>query len=169
MTPESATPPPVLRPWDAGQAVEELQELLCANGFLMRIDGDFGSKTETAVKFYQKQQCLRIDGIVDAKTWASLQATVKPGARVLRQGRSGADVLVLQKLLCINGFEVLRDGCFGQKTQEALMAFQREHQLRPDGIVSAVLWTLLRGRRFSQASPSLPKTPLSRIPFPKKT
>ena len=169
MTPESANPPPVLRPWDAGQAVVELQELLCANGFSMRIDGDFGSKTETAVKFYQKQQGLRIDGIVDARTWALLQATVKPGDRLLRLGRSGADVLVLQKLLCINGFEVLRDGYFGQQTQEALIAFQREHQLRPDGIVSAVIWTLLRGRRFSQAASSPPKPPLSRISFPKKT
>jgi peptidoglycan hydrolase-like protein with peptidoglycan-binding domain len=174
MTTESANPSPVLRPWDAGQAVAELQELLCAHGFPLRIDGDFGSKTETAVKFYQKQHGLRIDGIVDAGTWASLKATVKPGARFLRLGRSGADVLVLQKLLCINGFEVLRDGYFGQKTQEAVMAFQREHQLRPDGIVNAVIWTLLRGRRFSQATSTppktpLPKTPLPRIPFPKKT
>jgi peptidoglycan hydrolase-like protein with peptidoglycan-binding domain len=162
MTIDSANPSPVLRPWDAGQDVAELQELLCAHGFLLRVDGDFGSKTETAVKFYQKQNGLRIDGIVDANTWASLKATVRPGTRFLRLGRSGADVLVLQKLLCINGFEVLRDGYFGQKTHEATIAFQHRHQLQPDGAVSAVIWTLLRGRRFSQASSTVPKPTVPR-------
>jgi peptidoglycan hydrolase-like protein with peptidoglycan-binding domain len=151
MTIDSASPLPVLRPWDQGQAVAELQELLCAHGFPLRIDGDFASKTETAVKLYQKHHALRIDGIVDAKTWASLRAMVKPGTRSLQLGRSGADVLVLQKLLCINGFEVSRDGYFEQKTQAALIAFQHQHQLQPDGIVNAVIWTLLRGNRVSQA------------------
>ena len=145
MTIDSASPLRVLRPWDQGQAVAELQELLCAHGFPLRIDGDFASRTETAVKLYQKRHGLRIDGIVDAHTWASLRAMVKPGTRSLQLGRSGADVLVLQKLLCINGFEVNRDGYFGQKTQAALISFQHQHQLQSDGIASAVIWTLLRG------------------------
>ncbi|MBD3880334.1 peptidoglycan-binding protein [Phormidium tenue FACHB-886] len=154
----SVNPTPLLHPWDVGQAVAELQELLCAHGFSrVRVDGDFGSKTETAVKLFQKQHGLRIDGIVGVETWVALRATVQPGTRNLRFGRSGADVMELQGLLQINGFDVKRDGYFGSKTRAAVISFQQRHQLQPDGLVSSVIWTLLRGHRSPYAPPLRPK------------
>jgi peptidoglycan hydrolase-like protein with peptidoglycan-binding domain len=48
-------------------SVRELQKLLGVS-----IDGDFGPKTEAAVKAYQKRHNLVADGLVGPKTWASL-------------------------------------------------------------------------------------------------
>lgn len=36
------------------------------------VDGDFGPKTETAVKNYQGNENLAVDGVVGEKTWTSL-------------------------------------------------------------------------------------------------
>jgi peptidoglycan hydrolase-like protein with peptidoglycan-binding domain len=145
----SALPPsPDLYPWDKSAAVAELQELLRAHGFSLWIDGDFGWRTEVAVKAFQRQQGLRIDGIVGAKTWAALKSTVQPGTRILRRGLTGADVFELQGLLQIDGYSVVRDGFFGAETESAVVAFQREHQLREDGMVGSVTWTLLQGRKI---------------------
>lgn len=147
---------PTVYPWDQGAVVVEIQELLCAHGAPgIRLDGDFGSKTERAVKLYQKRHGLRIDGVVDAETWASLRSTIQPGSRLLQPGLVGSDVMELQGLLRICGHDVRRDGYFGEKTRAAIKAFQREHHLRPDSIVNSTIWTLLRGRRnLSSASPS---------------
>ncbi|HEY9641519.1 MAG TPA: peptidoglycan-binding protein [Coleofasciculaceae cyanobacterium] len=150
---------PVLYPWDTGSAVAELQELLCAHGFQLRIDGDYGSKTEIAVKLYQKRHQLRIDGVVGPETWASLRKNVQPGSRLLQPGRLGADVLELQGLLRVCGYEVSRNGYFSEQTKAAVMAFQQQHQLCPDGVVTSVIWTLLRGRKILPASPASRRYP----------
>ncbi|MEM8642268.1 MAG: peptidoglycan-binding domain-containing protein [Cyanobacteria bacterium P01_G01_bin.54] len=55
---------------------------------------------------------------------------------VLRQGLTGQDVIVLQKLLQELGFyNTEPDGYFGQQTTSAVQAFQKEHNLLSDGIV----------------------------------
>jgi hypothetical protein len=51
--------------------VEYLQQLLGFEG--KDVDGDFGGKTEAAVKEYQKKNGLLVDGIVGNQTWASLR------------------------------------------------------------------------------------------------
>lgn len=56
--------------------VEELQKLLNAHGAKLKVDGDFGIKTDAAVKAYQKKNKLTIDGKCGPKTWASLKRWV---------------------------------------------------------------------------------------------
>ena len=58
------------------QHVEDLQWLLKnKHGFKdLKIDGDFGTKTEKAVKEFQKKHGLVVDGIVGKKTWKKLLA-----------------------------------------------------------------------------------------------
>ncbi len=51
-----------------GQAVKTLQEKLNANGATLKVDGDFGSGTEGAVRAYQQANGLQVTGIVDAAT-----------------------------------------------------------------------------------------------------
>jgi peptidoglycan hydrolase-like protein with peptidoglycan-binding domain len=143
---------PDLYPWDVGPAVSELQELLRAHGFNIRVDGDFGWRTEAALKTYQYQHGLKADGVVGQKTWTALQTTVQPGNRLLRQGHAGADVVELQGLLRVNGCTIARDGVFGLETRSAVIAFQRDHHLKGDGIVDSVTWTLLRGRAIKSTS-----------------
>lgn len=56
----------------SGDAVKELQKYLNQNGFKLDVDGQFGTQTHLAVKRYQKQKGLTVDGIVGSNTWASL-------------------------------------------------------------------------------------------------
>lgn len=63
----------VLKKGVTGSAVKALQLLLNGAGCNCgTVDGDFGSKTEAAVKAYQKKAGLTCDGIAGAKTWAAL-------------------------------------------------------------------------------------------------
>jgi hypothetical protein len=56
----------------------------------------------------------------------------------LRQGATGGHVLALQRALGIKD-----DGAFGPKTRAAVVAFQRRHNLLPDGNVSRMTWAAL--------------------------
>ncbi|GAB4234827.1 MAG: hypothetical protein Kow00121_62490 [Elainellaceae cyanobacterium] len=141
---------PDLHPWDVGIAVAEMQELLRTQGFEIRVDGDFGWRTEVAVKRFQRQQGLRVDGIVGRETWVALRSAVKAGTRLLRQGRSGSDVAELQGLLQVHGYPVQRDGIFGTETRQAVVAFQQAHHLSGNGVVGATTWFLLRGRSLNK-------------------
>ena len=57
---------------------------------------------------------------------------------VLRKGSRGDDVKRLQEILGVTA-----DSVFGEKTLEAVKAFQREHNLFPDGIVGPKTWDML--------------------------
>jgi murein L,D-transpeptidase YcbB/YkuD len=59
---------PLLRRGSKGAAVRELQKLL-----LVTVDGDFGPRTQAAVKLFQKRHNLAADGIVGPYTWAALR------------------------------------------------------------------------------------------------
>lgn len=56
-----------LKKGSTGEYVKQLQEILGISA-----DGDFGPKTETAVKDYQEENGLKPDGIVGAKTWEEM-------------------------------------------------------------------------------------------------
>lgn len=56
----------------SGSSVTELQKLLNNNGYNLSVDGVFGSKTQAAVKDYQKKNNLAVDGIAGANTWGAL-------------------------------------------------------------------------------------------------
>lgn len=149
---------PELHPWDQSPAVDELQELLSAHGYYLRVDGDFGAKTEAAVATFQRQQGLKVDGTVGPQTWAALKSTVQPASRLLRQGHTGADVYQLQWLLQICGYDLCRDGIFGIKTHQVVLAFQKRHKLRPDGVIDRTTWWLLRGSSQPLPPPQSPST-----------
>jgi peptidoglycan hydrolase-like protein with peptidoglycan-binding domain len=42
------------------------------------VDGNFGPKTETAVRAFQRAHSLVPDGIVEPKTWAALDGVPTP-------------------------------------------------------------------------------------------
>ena len=58
-----------------GSSVTELQKLLNQNGYNLSVDGDFGTKTQAAVKDYQQKNGLAVDGIVGTNTWGALTKT----------------------------------------------------------------------------------------------
>lgn len=58
---------------------------------------------------------------------------------IYKIGSSGPDVKKIQQMLRRVGYAVTADGVYGQKTAEAVMAFQRKIGLKPvDGIVGSV-------------------------------
>ena len=63
----------VLQKGSEGEQVETLQRILHAMGYDLGsrcpIDGSFGTKTDEAVRAFQKANSLTVDGIVGAKTW----------------------------------------------------------------------------------------------------
>jgi putative chitinase len=67
-------PRPRLKRSDEGDAVELLQRALAAKGFSPgALDGDFGPRTEGAVKAFQAAVGLTADGVVGVKTWKALE------------------------------------------------------------------------------------------------
>jgi len=61
----------------SGSAVSELQRLLNENGYTLDVDGNFGAKTQAAVRDYQQKNSLTVDGIVGNQTWSSLFSNKK--------------------------------------------------------------------------------------------
>lgn len=68
-----ATSQPTLRKGDRGNYVRTLQTLLVDKGYAVLIDGTFGDKTYEAVKAYQADHGLKVDGVVGQKTWSALE------------------------------------------------------------------------------------------------
>ena len=63
----------IMRKGDVGSAVEFLQQKLRQSGAIGLIsDGDFGDRTQAAVRFLQSKAGLKVDGIVGPATWAAL-------------------------------------------------------------------------------------------------
>jgi N-acetylmuramoyl-L-alanine amidase len=124
----------------AGESVRDLQRRLAAIGFEV-VDpfGDFGDRTEVAVRLFQESRGLRSDGICGAQTWDALvEAGWRLGDRFLYLRSPmlrGDDVVQLQQRLGRLGFDAGRvDGIFGARTGQALTEFQRNAGLGADGI-----------------------------------
>lgn len=63
---------PTLRKGSRGEPVTKLQQALCDRGYTLSCDGIFGVKTLEAVKVFQADNGLVVDGIVGRKTWGKL-------------------------------------------------------------------------------------------------
>lgn len=73
VTPTKPVTQPTLKEGDKGQSVKDLQTLLNKKGYKLKVDGDFGKGTSTAVKDFQKKNKLTVDGIVGKATWTKLK------------------------------------------------------------------------------------------------
>ena len=99
---------------------------------------------------FQHRRGLRVDGVCGPQTWSTLvEAGYRLGDRLLYRRRPmlrGDDVAEIQQRLCALGFDTGRvDGIFGDGTADALLEFQRNAALLPDGICGpATLHDLLR-------------------------
>jgi peptidoglycan hydrolase-like protein with peptidoglycan-binding domain len=66
-------------------------------------------------------------------------------ARPLRDGMTGEDVRALQQALLREGYRVDIDGNFGPRTERAVMDYQRDHQLKVDGLAGPLTLAALAG------------------------
>jgi N-acetylmuramoyl-L-alanine amidase len=100
--------------------------------------GTFATGTDDAVRQFQKDRGLRVDGQCGAQTWNALvEAGYRLGDRLLYHRvplLRGDDVATLQRRLSALGFDAGRvDGIFGPRTAGALAEFQRNAGLVVDG------------------------------------
>lgn len=131
----------LIRRGDSGPAVAEVRAMLRALDLLPTGNGDvYDDETERAIRAFQQGRGLPADGIVGVETYRVLgEARWSLGDRTLYRQVGhpfvGDDVVALQTWLLERGFDVgRRDGIFGQRTEAALLEFQRNVGLKADGI-----------------------------------
>jgi peptidoglycan hydrolase-like protein with peptidoglycan-binding domain len=149
VTTSATTPAPrVLREGAQGADVQDLNKRLRA----LRYDADAGDRftprTTAAVRSFQKANALVVDGIVGPKTHAALaSSSAKPsptsapapsqpaeGARLLKVGVRGKDVLALKDALRAQKYLVDSGDLYTASTRDAVMAFQKVNGLQRDGV-----------------------------------
>jgi peptidoglycan hydrolase-like protein with peptidoglycan-binding domain len=108
-------------------------------------DGQFGAGTETALKSYQQQQGLKVDGIAGPDTFAQMGLFE---LILLKSGTSGETVKRLQQSLGISA-----DGQFGGETQKAVREFQSKNGLEADGLAGPA--TLAKMSLFKEMTPEV--------------
>ncbi|MBO4779838.1 MAG: C40 family peptidase [Selenomonadaceae bacterium] len=80
--------------------------------------------------------------VIIALTLLSSTALASP---TLSKNSRGNDVLTLQKKLYLIGYEITElDGVYGNETEKAVSAFQRDNKISVTGIVTNVTWRALR-------------------------
>ncbi len=68
--------------------------------------------------------------------------------RTLRRGSKGRDVQELQVLLKKLGYDPgPTDGVFGQRTEQAVIRFQKDNGLVQDGVIGPVTWRVLESKK----------------------
>ena len=151
-----------------GSAVTQLQRDLKQLGYYYAdITGNFGEKTEAAVKEFQKDKKLYADGVAGGKTLDAIEAAIEAAGGSassstsgLKVGSTGAKVRQLQQDLTALGYyygDV--SGHYGTLTQAAVKKFQKAKGIHQDGIAGTstlnAIAKALGGSSSSSSSSSL--------------
>jgi N-acetylmuramoyl-L-alanine amidase len=152
----------IYRTGDRGPEILDIQTRLLSLGAVVddaERDGTFGPSTESAVRGFQRERHLRVDGLVGPDTWEQLvEAGWQLGDRTLYHRAPmfrGDDVRELQRMLNALGFDSGKeDGFYGPRTDGALRLFQRNVGDEPDGIVGPHTLSVVRRMRPLEAVPS---------------
>ena len=90
-----------------------------------------GSLTRNAIAAFQKDNQLKVSRFVDRATWVKLNELVTAGV-ILTSGE--LNMLAVQKALKKAGLDPGPvDGKAGRRTNEAILEFQKNSGLKPDG------------------------------------
>lgn len=108
-------------------SVSSVQRLLNGWGYNLAVDNVRGSATDIAVRSFQKNHGLTVDGIVGANTVSALYPSTR----------------TVQQRLNAHGYHLVEDNIKGYRTRAAIISFQRSHGLYPDAIVGPYTWSAL--------------------------
>ena len=158
----SACPADIASGEDDG-CVVELQILLNDHGFGLTVDGDFGAHSLAAVRTFQSETGIAVDGIVGPQTKAELYVSSTSVAdpidlrgsecpATVEEGQTGGCATELQDLLNEHGAHLSVDGDFGANTLAAVESFQSAHGLGVDGEVGPLTKAALYGSTATPGS-----------------
>ena len=164
-TKEEAKDDGTLKKGSKGDAVKQVQQRLKELGFYSSsCDGDYGDRTVTAVKAFQKKNGLTQDGQVSEATLKKLNSDNAVNAKgtttvdlktsqTLKQGDKGAQVKALQSELKKLGYYTNSlDSDYGYRTVAAVSAFQSANKLTVNGVANpATLRKILSSSAVSKA------------------
>jgi len=127
---------------DDGTAVRNLQYTLYELGYYDgSIDGVYGQTTSDAVRAFQIQNRLKVDGKAGTETLKKLYSRDARSATAaqtsyesVRPGARGNEVVEIQECLEQMGFLDEVNGEYDAKTEAAVRAFQKANGLTADGI-----------------------------------
>lgn len=141
---------PWLQVGSKGEQVKTVQQVVGAHP----VDGVYGLKTEAAVKKWQADRDLHVDGIIGPASWQHIidgQAELAAGKTVeqakgpdvdngypgtpIKKGSRGNDARKVQ--LAVGATP---DGYFGPATERRVKAWQRNNGLTADGVVGPKTW-----------------------------
>ena len=158
----AASSNPVARRGDQSPTVALLQRALVAAGIVVKggADGVFGPGTEAAVRLYQQQRGLIVDGVATVATATALG--MLPASPLLANGAHSADVMLMQQQLIAVGIAVRggADGWYGSGTAMAVQAFQAGRGLTPSGNLDAATAEILTNAAAALSAPA-PAAPLA--------
>ena len=152
---------------DRGKEVLDVQTRLRGRGFELGREGEdgfFGPSTELAVRSFQQERGLVVDGIVGANSWRELvEAGYALGDRLLYlrvPPFRGDDVLALQVKLNLLGFNAGAErGVHDAEVERAVIDFQRNAGLPLDGIVGESTLVKLEAVRKAESGREGKKIP----------
>lgn len=159
---------------DRGYDVFVLQQKLISLNYLsIAASGYYGSDTVAAVKAFQSANGLKVDGSAGASVRRYLwPKTVSDNEeienqnqgtpddpyqeRTLQNGSHGTDVANMQMRLKAAGYLLGNaDGIFGPKTKAAVIALQKDYNLKQDGKVGPQTWAVVKILNVANAEPEV--------------
>lgn len=154
----------VLKIGDRGLESERLQSRLVDLGYSVGsagIDGIYGPDTKRAVKQFQSDCGITVDGLAGPQTMSVLDNSFN----VLKIGARGAAVRGLQSRMRRAGFDPRWiDGVFGEKTKLAVIRLQKAAGISQDGIVGPQTRKALK--RFLNGKSSGKDSGKAIVPYP---
>ena len=122
---------------DKSDEIKNFQQMLYEKGYLTYVpDGIFGNQTQNAVRRFQEENGLVVDGCL-GKSTIELLKSGKGDEFSFSVGMEGADVQRIQERLAhygyLKGGQVT--GYYGDKTKAAVQTFQARNKLESDGEV----------------------------------
>lgn len=167
---------PLLKKGARGEWVKKLQEMLIEAGYDVGPDGpdgDFGTNTYYAVRRFQIEHNLEVDGECGDNTWAALEEAVKkeeepkpspsedpdqgqtdedtvPKAKLVlpllkedTEDGLGPYVKLAQSALACWGYTIVIHGIFGKEMTQKVKDFQEKKGLTVDGEIGPDTWKAL--------------------------
>ncbi|MBQ2834395.1 MAG: peptidoglycan-binding protein [Clostridia bacterium] len=164
---------------DSAEEIETIQRALEElDYYYADITGHFGSKTEAAVRKFQRRHGLAQTGAADEQTLRILyreadvdlavseetgtgETEETPASQLLKKGSAGEAVRALQAALDELGYyHGTVTGRYGNLTKEAVRRFQRAHGLSSDGVAGPITLEKLR----EEAGTADEQTPVMELP-----